>query len=159
MVRFSSVRFLLAFAVQNDMLIHQMDEQLSSTVNSMKKSTCSKEYLKPGEEHLVCKLEKSLCRWKQSRRCWNKALQKYLEKIGYTQATEDPCVFIQKNDKLLIIAVHVDDMMILAENCLEMRKIKDSIKWQFKMKDMGELHFYVGLSVVQDKENKQVYLH
>ena len=68
-------------------------------------------------------------------------------------------MFIQKNDKLLIIAVNVDDMMILAENCLEMRKIKDSIKLQFKMKDMGELHFYVGLSVVQDKENKQVYLH
>lgn len=68
-------------------------------------------------------------------------------------------MFIQKNDKLLIIAVHVDDMMILAENCLEMRKIKDSIKLQFKMKDMGELHFYLGLSVVQDKENKQVYLH
>lgn len=68
-------------------------------------------------------------------------------------------MFIQKNDALLIIAFHVDDMMILAENCLEMRKIKDNRKLQFKMKDMGELHFYVGVSVSQDKENKQVYRH
>ena len=76
-------------------------------------------YLKPGEEHLVCKLEKSPYGLKQSPRCWNKALQEYLKKIGYTQATADPCVFIQKNDALLIIAVHVHDMMVLAENGLE----------------------------------------
>ena len=27
------------------------------------------------------------------------------------------------------------------------------------MKDMGELHYYVGVCIVQDKERKQVYLH
>ena len=46
-------------------------------------------------------------------------------------------------------------MMMVAQNCLEMR----NIKLQFKMKNMGELHYYVGVSVVQDKENKHVYLH
>lgn len=68
---------------------------------------------------------------------------------------DDPSVFIRKNDTLVIIKVHVDDMMMVAQNCLEMR----NIKLQFKMKNMGELHYYVGVSVVQDKENKHVYLH
>ena len=49
--------------------------------------------------------------------------------------------------------------MILAQNILEMQTLKDSLKLQFKMKDMGELHYYVGVSIVQDKEGKQVYLH
>lgn len=68
-------------------------------------------------------------------------------------------MFIEKNDKLLIIAVHVDDMMILAENCLEMRKIKDSMKLQFKIKDMGELHFsWAYLSSRIRKTSKSTYI-
>ena len=112
-------------------------------------------YVKPGEEHLVCKLEKSLYGLKQSSRCWNKAFWECVEKIGFTQASADPCVFIRKEDTLTIIAVHVDDLMILAKNISEM----DSLKLQFKMKDMGQLHYYVGVYIVQDKENKQVFLH
>jgi len=40
-----------------------------------------------------------------------------------------------------------------------MQRLKDSLKLQFKMKDMGELHYYVGVCIVRDKERKQVYLH
>ncbi|XP_068692965.1 uncharacterized protein [Montipora capricornis] len=40
-----------------------------------------------------------------------------------------------------------------------MQRLKDSLKVQFKMKDMGELHYYVGVCMVQDKEREQVYLH
>ena len=106
-------------------------------------------YVKPGEENLVCKLEKSLYGLKQSSRCWNKAFRESVETLGFTQASADPCVFIRKKDTLTIIVVHVDDLMILAQNILEMQRLKDSLKLQFKMKDMGELHYYVGASIVQ----------
>ena len=59
---------------------------------------------------------------KQSSRCWNKAFRESVEKIGFTQATADPCVFIRKKDTLTIIAIHVDDLMILAESILEMQR-------------------------------------
>ena len=96
---------------------------------------------------------------KQSFRCWNKAFKESVEKLGFTQASAETCVFIRKKDTLTIIAIHVDDLMILAKNILEMESLKDSLKVQFKMKDMGQLHYYVGVCIVQDKERKQVYLH
>ena len=89
----------------------------------------------------------------------NKAFREGVEKIGFTQASADPCVFIRKEDTLTIIAIHVDDLMILAENILEMQKRKYSLKLQFKMKDMGELHYYLGVCIVQDKEGKQIFIH
>lgn len=160
-VRFSSIRCLLAFAVQNDLLIHQMDVETAFLNGKLDEEIYMQQpegYVKPGEEHLVCKLEKSLYGLKQSSRCWNKVLRECIEKIGFIQASADPCVFIRKN-ALTIIGVHVDDLMILARNITEMRSVKDSLKLQFKMKDMGELHYYVGVCIVQDVKNKQVFLH
>ena len=161
-VRFSSIRLLLAFAVQHDFLIHQMDVETAFLNGKLDEEIYMQQpegYVKPGEEHLACKLEKSLYGLKQSSRCWNKAFKESVEKLGFTQASADPCVFIRKTDTLTIIAIHVDDLMILAKNILEMQRLKGSLKVQFKMKDMGELHYYVGVCIVQDKERKQVYLH
>ena len=161
-VRFSSIRFLLAFAVQHDFLIHQMDVETAFLNGKLNEEIYMQQlegYVKPGEEHLVCKLERSLYGLKQSSRCWNKTFRESVEKVGFTQASADPCVFIRKKDMFTIIAIHVDDLMILAEDILEMQRLKDSLKVQFKMKDMGELHYYVGVSIFQDKEREQVYLH
>ena len=69
-------------------------------------------------------------------------------------------MFIRKEeDTLTIIGVHVDDLMILAQNISEMKRVKDSLKLQFKMKDMGELHYYVGVYIIHGIENKEVHLH
>ena len=69
-------------------------------------------------------------------------------------------MFIRKEeDTLTIIRVHVDDLMILAQNISEMKRVKDSLKLQLKMKDMGELHYYVRVCIIHDMEDKEVHLH
>ena len=75
------------------------------------------------------------------------------------QISADPCVFVKKKDTLVIIAVHVDNLTILAEDDEEMEEIKRILKAEFKMVDMGELEYHVGVSVGQDKKNNQVWLH
>ncbi|KAM9842570.1 uncharacterized protein ACBR49_013979 [Aulostomus maculatus] len=40
-----------------------------------------------------------------------------------------------------------------------MNELKMALKERYKMKDMGELSYILGISVVQDKENKCVFLH
>ena len=68
-VRFSSIRALLAFAVQNDMLIHQMGVVTAFLNGELKEEIYMQQpdgYLQPGKEELVCKLKKSLYGLKQS---------------------------------------------------------------------------------------------
>ena len=60
---YSSVWILPAFAVQNDVVIHQMDVVttfLNGTLNEEIYMEQPPGYVKKGEEHLVCKLKKSL---------------------------------------------------------------------------------------------------
>ena len=53
-----------------------------------------------------------------------------------------------EKDILTIIAIHVDGLMIIAKNILEMQRLANSFKVQFKMKDnYGELYYYMGVAL------------
>lgn len=159
-VRFSSIRALLAFAVKNGMFIHQMDVVTAFLNGKLDQELYMEQpegYVKPGEEHLVCKLNKSLYGLKQSPRCWNMELRSYLESIGFMQSASDPCVFVRSTRELSILAVYVDDLILITESQEEMVDIKESLMQKFKMKDMGKLHYILGVNVIQDNDN--MWLH
>ncbi len=81
MVRYSSIRTILAFAVQNGMLVHQMDV-VTAFLNGILEEEIYMDqppgYMKKGEENRVCKLKRSIYGLKQSSRCWNTVLKDYL---------------------------------------------------------------------------------
>lgn len=47
-----------------------------------------------GQEHLVCRLKRSIYGLKQSPRCWNQTLNTQLKKMGFVQSASDPCIYI-----------------------------------------------------------------
>ena len=59
----------------------------------------------------------------------------------------------------MIIAVFVDDMISMTETTKDMATTKKILASQFKMKDMGELHFCLGIGVEQDAENGTLKLN
>ena len=62
-VRFSSIRTLLAYAVQNNMLVHQIDAVTAFLNGELDEEIHMQQptgYIVPSKEHLVCKLKRSL---------------------------------------------------------------------------------------------------
>ena len=62
-VRYSSIRTLLAFAIQNGMIIHQMDVVTAFLNGTLDEDIYMEQppgYIKKEEEHLACKLKRSL---------------------------------------------------------------------------------------------------
>lgn len=161
-VRFSSIHTLLSFVVQNNLHVHQMDV-LTAFLNGHLEEKIYMEqpegYVKPGQEHLECKLKKSIYGLKQSPRCWSKTFTKFMKDIGFKHSTSDPCVFVKSQQELEIQAVYVDDLILITESIESMNELKDALKEQYKMKDMGELCYILGISVVQDKAKNCVFLH
>ncbi len=151
-VRFSSIRVLLAYAIQNDMEIHQMDV-VTAFLNGNLDETIYMEqpdgYAVPGKENHVCKLKKSLYGLKQSPRCWNTVFQEYMHRTGFQQSPADACVYIQDAEEAIaIVAVYVDDLIIMTKTTDEMTELKQNMVKRFKMKDMGELHYCLGINIV-----------
>ena len=128
-VRYSSIRTLLAFAVQNGMIIHQMDVVtafLNGTLNEEIYMEQPPGYVKDGEKWLVCKLRKSLYGLKQSSRCWNTVLREHMESTKFKQCTADPCVFVRsEGTDITIVAVYVDDLIIITNVYGDHEKVEE----------------------------------
>lgn len=160
-VRFTSIRTLLAFAVERGMLIHQMDVITAFLNGKLEEEIYMQQpegFIKPGEENLVCKLNRSIYGLKQSPRCWNKELKSYMEKIGFKQSSADPCIFVRNAKCLTVVAVYVDDLILVSDTEEEMQKVKNDLAAQFKMKDMGQLHYCLGINIEQ-KKNGVLLMH
>ena len=99
-----------------------------------------------GKEELVCHLHRSLYGLKQSPRCWNKELSCHLLDSGFQQSIADPCVFFQwKDGHLNIVSIYVDDLILVVDLLKDLVKTKDELSSRFKMKDLGQLWYCLGI--------------
>ena len=78
----------------------------------------------------VCKLNKALYSLKQSPRIWYRYLLNYLIALGYRPLAEDYSVFL--HPKLnIIIAVYVDDLLIVGPNANAIAQLKAQLLEKF----------------------------
>ena len=149
-VHLSSIRTLLAFAAKKKLHVHQMDVVSAFLNGELKEEIYMKQppgYVQSGKENLVCKLRKSIYGLKQSPRCWNQKLCDHLKSLGFKESGADSCVFVKNESSTLkIIAVYADDLILIAKSLSEIQQMKDSLSKTFRMKDMGQLRYCLGIN-------------
>lgn len=153
-VRSESVRSVIALASKNGLKLHQMDITTAFLNGDLEEEVYMKQpegFLADGQEHLVCQLKKSIYGLKQSPRCWNQVLDAQLKLMGFKQSTSDPCIYTSKTklDGLFILAVYVDDILLAGKSQQKLAQVKANLGKRFQLKDMGELHYFLGVSVQQ----------
>ena len=115
---------------------------------------CQQIILKLQSGDKVCRLVKSLYGLKQSGRQWNKKLDGELKQIGLRQLHTDHCLYFKREgDSLVIVAVCVDDILIATSSLTDIDRIKESLKNIFDMKDLGPIHYCLGIEFKQHVEN------
>ncbi len=118
--RISSFRLMLAFANQNNLLVHHMDVKTAFLNSELKEEIFMRipEGLKCNSKNLVCKLKKSLYGLKQSARCWFKTFEQVLIKIGFRNSPVDRCVYILDKGSIpknIYVILYVDDLVIITK--------------------------------------------
>lgn len=88
-IRFESVRNLIAVAVQRGLKLHQLDVTTAFLNGHLNEEVFMRQpegFVVKGKEHLVCRLKHSLYGLKQSPRCWNHTLDAYLKRLRFLQS-------------------------------------------------------------------------
>jgi hypothetical protein len=103
--------------------------------------------------HQVCKLVKSLYGLKQASRKWYERLTSLLLQEGYTQAYSDHSVFTLNTDSsFTTLLIYVDDIILAGTSLQEFARIKQIMDRAFKIKDLGQLKYFLGIEVAHSKQ-------
>ena len=107
--------------------------------------------MKEGEEHKVYKLRKALYGLKQSPRAWYSRINAYFEKHGFQKCPYEHTLYIKYHgqEDFIIVSLYVDDLIFTGNNLNLLNEFRASMKKEFEMTDLGELHHFLGIEVHQ----------
>jgi hypothetical protein len=101
----------------------------------------------------VCCLNKSLHGLKQTPRAWYSRFASYITSIGFVGARSDTSLFIYRHGtNTSYILLYVDDIVLTTSSDTLLRRIIDLLHHEFAMKDLGDLHHFLGLSVTRNRD-------
>lgn len=154
-VRYTSIRYLMSIAAKFDLQIDQMDAvtaflhgKLDEDIFMLQPQGYSDGTSK------VCHLRKSLYGLKQASHVWNAKLNAALLDFGLTRSKQDPCIYYKRNGrKLLVVAIYVDDMLLLSNDTELKSELKIKLSSTFRMKDLGQATSVLGMNVTRDVKN------
>ena len=105
----------------------------------------------------VCHLLKALYGLKQAPCKWYLTFILYLINLGYKHLENDHYIFGHKNS--IIIAIVVDDLLLLGLYLAEINSLKKQLGNRFCMRDMGLSSWYLGMEVIRDQPNRTLYIN
>eukprot|EP00253_Pinus_taeda_P004418 PITA_04418 len=80
-------------------------------------------------------------------------MDSFLLEFGFSRCHSDNTIYTKKVGKSLIILVlYVDDLILTGSDPNLINHVKSSLKKKFEMTDLGDLHYFLGLQVLQSKE-------
>ncbi len=136
--KMNSIRLVLSLASLHKWEVHQMDV---------------KSAFLHGDLHEEIYLKKSLYGLKQAPRAWYAKMDSFLLDTGFSRCHSDPNVYTKKvGNHLIILVLYVDDLILTGSDPKLITHVKSSLKQNFEMSDLGHLHYFLGLQVLQTKE-------
>ena len=100
-----------------------------------------------GNESHVCNLKKDLYGLKQAPCAWYGRVDGFLVSLGFTKSDANPNLYYKVvNDEPLILVLYVDDLFLTRNEKLILW-CKKKVVSEFEMKDLGLMHYFLGLEV------------
>lgn len=145
----TTIRCLIAVASCKGWHLSQLDVNNAFLHGDLKEEVYMQ--LPPGyikHKEFVCKLTKSIYGLKQASRQWFAKLVQELITQGYKQLKNDYSLFTKrKQTNITTLVVYVDDITLTGNNNKEIQQIKSHLDKTFSIKDLGRLHFFLGIEV------------
>lgn len=112
----STIRTLLAIGNQLKYNFVQLDVKTAFLHGNLKEDI----YIYPFKNidcknGCVFKLNKSLYGLRQSSKCWNSKINKFLLNLNFQRSNNDYCLYFKK-DQVIYILIYVDDIILASPN-------------------------------------------
>ncbi|GEQ68252.1 hypothetical protein JCM33374_g1919 [Metschnikowia sp. JCM 33374] len=90
---------------------------------------------------------------------WNETMDQELHKQEFANAANAPCIYFKgKGNDVLVIALYVDDLIIVGPNQNQTDKVKADLSNRFQMKDPGPVKKFLGINIDHQKDHIALHL-
>jgi hypothetical protein len=146
--RYTLIRTIIALAAKMKWKLHQMDIKTSFLNGVIEEEVYIEQTqgfeVEDRKSH-VCRLKKALYRLKQAPRAWYGRIDNFLTSLGFTKSKSDSNLYFKvMNNEPVILLLYVDDLFLIGEENL-ITKCKKRLASEFEMKDLGLMHYFLGL--------------
>ena len=158
--RYNSIRVVLAVANALNLELHQMDVKTAFLNGKLEEDIYMAQpegCIDKDKPDMVCKLNKSLYGLKQSARCWNLEIDRFLKNSGYKQGTAGLCIYTKmegRSKSFIVLALYVDDILLASNDTELLTAEKQKLSQRFEMEDLGVAKFCLGMSIKRDRSNR-----
>jgi len=161
-VKYTSLRILLSYAAIHDWEMAQLDIKTAFLHGLIDEEIYIQQpegYIKPGEEHLVCKLVKCIYGLKQASRVWNQKFNSFLRKYGLKRCLNDYCVYVRRvENKFLIVCIWTDDGFLLSNDRAALADVMNELKKEFEIRILPTDRF-VGMEIARDRKERKIFVN
>lgn len=114
-------------------------------------------FVDPTRPNHICRLSKAIYGLKQAPRAWFDSVKVALLKWGFQNTKSDSSLFLLKGkDHITFLLIYVDDIIITGSNTKFLQAFITQINDVFSLKDLGQLHYFLGIEVKRD--TSEMYL-
>ncbi|KAM1597014.1 hypothetical protein ACFX1R_033897 [Malus domestica] len=111
-----------------------------------------------GSEDKVYKLHKALYGLKQAPRAWYSEIDTYFAHCGFVKSQSEATLYIKaRGREILIVSIYVDDIVYTGNNNEMLKEFKEDMMIKYEMTDLGLLHHFLGMGVIQTHTN--IFIH
>lgn len=152
----TTVRLILSLAVSRGWCLRQIYVHNTFLHGVLEEHVYMKQplgYEDSDHPHHVCKLDKALYGLKQAPRAWYSRLSSRLEELGFTPSQTNTSLFIYNhNGNIIYMLIYVDDIIIASSFVQATQDLLSQLHKDFAIKDMGDLHYFLGIEVIPERD-------
>ena len=116
-------------------------------------------FIARGQEHMACKLQRSIYGLKKASRTWNIRFDQAITLYSFEKSPDEPCVYKRiKGTKVVFLVLYVDDILLIGNDIEVLSSVKGWLQKHFDMKDLGEANYILGIKLLRDRKNKVLAL-
>ena len=155
-VRFESIRALIALAALRRWMIHHLDVKsafLNGDIEEVIYVKQPKGFAIKGNEGNVLRERKALYGLKKAPRAWYFKLHNCLISLGLAKSNHEQSLYLKQTSiDTLAVGVYVDDLIVTGSSIDVIYMLNAEMKLKFEMSDLGSLSSYLGLKVKQEDD-------
>ena len=149
---FTSIHMIITLASTMRWRLYQMDVKTTFLNGEIEEEVYVEQpegFVVHGKESHVCRLKKAMYALKQAPRAWYGRINGFLVRLGFTKSDADSNMYykVVEGDTLILV-LYVDDLFLIEAERL-VTWCKKQLLSEFEMKDLGLMHFFLGLEIWQ----------